>query len=197
MGLIVPCTDKHNAWISHRGGGPVLWAVTHELVSGSRKNGGWKPKTNHQENHQAKKKPMNTSLNSASKADIMCKLHEIIDYHLFESTSWPIEGDALSAFFRTLDDMGLQEAVLGESNASRYTALGVDCGAPLATYFIGAHEPIEIPMSLEQEGLIGREEAETFYSSLEDDDDSYVERVEKLVRHAHRRFCGVKSGVMQ
>jgi hypothetical protein len=34
---------------------PILWAVTHELVSGSRKNGGWKPTTNLPENQQANK----------------------------------------------------------------------------------------------------------------------------------------------
>jgi hypothetical protein len=37
----------------------ILWDVTHELVSGSRKNGGWKPTTNHPENQQ-RRKPMNT-----------------------------------------------------------------------------------------------------------------------------------------
>ena len=35
--------------------GRILWAVTHELVSDGRKNGGWKPTTNHPENQQAKK----------------------------------------------------------------------------------------------------------------------------------------------
>ena len=33
---------------------------------------------------------MDTSPNSTSNADIKRKLNEIIDYHLFESTSWPL-----------------------------------------------------------------------------------------------------------
>jgi len=99
-----------------------------------------------------------------------------------------------------LKEMGLQEAVPGTKDTSRYTTLGIDCGAPLASYFIGAHDPMEIPEALEQEGLIEWEEAEAFYSSLEDHQDETVllHRVEMLVRQAYRRFCGaMKEGVMQ
>jgi hypothetical protein len=154
--------------------------------------------TIHPQHHQRKEIEMNTSLNPANRADIMRKLHEIIDYHLFESTSWPADTDAVRAFFRMLNEMGLEEAVQGERNTTRYTTLGIDCGAPLASYFIGAHEPMEVPDLLEMQGLIEAEEAQAFYTSLEeDDDDSHVERVEKLVRRAHRRFCGVKKDLMQ
>ena len=138
---------------------------------------------------------MNMSLNPA-KADIMRKLHRTIDYHLFESTSWPADIDAVSAFFRMLEELGLEEAVPG-TNYRRYTAIGIDCEAPLACYFIGAHEPTEIPEQLEIHGLIEAEETRAFYSSLDDEDERILERVEMLVRRAHRRFCGVKGSAMQ
>jgi hypothetical protein len=135
--------------------------------------------------------PLPTQIN---KTDIVRRLHEIIDYHLFESTSWPAGGDAVSAFWRMLEEIGLTEAVAGMEDTTRFTTLGFDCGAPLASYFIGAHEPMEIPSLLERQGLIEEEEEEeAFYSLLEDGDESVFEHVEMLVRRAHRRFCGIKD----
>ena len=140
---------------------------------------------------------MNNPPHPMSKAEIVWRLHEIIDYHLFESTSWPADIDAVRAFFRMLEEMGLEEAVPGTKD-TRYTVLGIDCGAPLATYFIGAHDPMEIPMSLEQVGLIEWEEAEVFYSSPETENEAVLHRrVEMLVRRAYRRFCGMKGSAMQ
>jgi hypothetical protein len=110
--------------------------------------------------HQKTEIEMDTSLNPANKADIMRKLHETIDYHLFESTSWPADIDAVRAFFQMLEEMGLQQAVRGERNAFRFTALGIDCEAPLASCFIGAHEPFAIPMILKEHGLIDDAEEE-------------------------------------
>ena len=86
---------------------------------------------------------MDTSPNSTSNADIKRKLDEKIDYHLFESTSWPIADDEVRPFFRMLEEMGLQETVPGTKNTCRYTALGIDCGTELAVCFIGAHEPYD------------------------------------------------------
>ena len=140
---------------------------------------------------------MDTSPNSTSNADIKRKLDEMIDYQLFEAPSWPIADDEVRPFFRMLEEMGLKETVPGTKDTFRYTALGIDCGAPLASYFIGATEPTEIPEQLEMQGLIEAEEAEAFYSSLEDEDENVFKQVEMLVRRAHRRFCGVKKDVMQ
>ena len=134
--------------------------------------------------------PLPTQIN---KTDIVRRLHAIIDYHLFTSTSWPAGGEAVYAFWRMLKEIGLTEAVAGMVDTFRFTTLGFDCGGPLASYFIGACEPWEIPMLLEQQGLIEEEEAEAFYSLLEDQDESVFERVEMLVRRAHRRFCGIKD----
>jgi hypothetical protein len=139
---------------------------------------------------------MNTSSNSTSPADIKRKLDEIVDYHLFETTSWPIADDEVRTFWRTVDEMGLQETVPGAKDTYRYTAFGIDCGVELASCFIGAHEPFEIPMILKKHELIDDAEEEAFYSFLSEelaDDGLLLKHVEVLVRRAHARLFRVKD----
>ena len=70
---------------------------------------------------------MNTSPEPMSKIDIIRKLNEIVDYHLFESWHWPADENELRSFWRMVEEMGLQELVPGKANTVRDTALGVDC----------------------------------------------------------------------
>ena len=139
---------------------------------------------------------MDTSPNSTSNADIKRKLNEIIGYHLFESTSWPIADDEVRAFWRTVEEMGLKETVPGTKDTFRVTALGKDCGVTLASCFIGAFEPFEIPMILKKHGLIDDAEEEAFHSFLSEelaDDGLLLKHVEVLVRRAHARLYRVKD----
>ena len=139
---------------------------------------------------------MDTSPNSTSNADIKRKLDEMIDYQLFESTSWPIADDEVLTFWRTVDEMGLQETVPGAKDTYRYTAFGIDCGVELASCFIGAHEPFEIPMILKEHGLIDDAEEEAFHSFLCEElagDGLHLKHVEVLVRRAHARLFRVKD----
>ena len=135
---------------------------------------------------------MNTSPYQTNKTtQIKRQLHEMVDYYLFESPSWPADDDGVRAFFRTLVELGLTEAVPGQKDTTRVTTLGIDCEAPLVSCFIGAHDPVEIPMILETEGLIHEEEAEAFYLEAEGQD--VLHQVEMLVRLAHRRYCAIKN----
>lgn len=139
---------------------------------------------------------MKTSPNSTSNADIKRKLNEIIDYHLFETTSWPVDENEVRAFWRTVEEMGLKESVPGTKDAFRFTALGIDCGVELASCFIGALEPYEIPTILKDHGLIEDAEEEAFYSFLSEElatDGLHLKHVEVLVRRAHARLSGVKD----
>ena len=139
---------------------------------------------------------MNTSLNPANKADIMRKLHEIGDYHLFETTSWPADENEVRAFWRTVEEMGLKETVPGTKDTFRFTALGKDCGVTLASCFVGALEPFEIPMVLKEHGLIDDAEEEAFHSFLVEElagDGLHLKHVEVLVRRAHARLFRVKD----
>ena len=123
-----------------------------------------------------------------NKRDIMQQLHEMVDHHLFESTTWPADRESVVGFNRFLEQMALTERVAGTDNTFRFTVLGRDCGLPLAHYLIGAHEPTEIPESLQYLGLIDEDEAESAYSLLEGPD--FLKCVEKLVRRAYFRTFG-------
>ncbi|XIA64956.1 hypothetical protein ACFIOY_00250 [Bradyrhizobium sp. TZ2] len=139
---------------------------------------------------------MNTSPNSTSKADIKRKLNEKVDYHLFETTSWPADENEVRAFWRTVEEMGLKETVPGTKDTFRVTALGKDCGVTLAACFIGAYEPFEIPMILKEHGLIDDAEEKAFHSFLSEElagDELLLKYVEVLVRRAHARLYRVKD----
>ena len=71
---------------------------------------------------------MDTSPNSTSNADIKRKLDEKIDYHLFESTSWPIADDEVRPFWRAVEEMGLRETVPGTKDTSAIQLLASTAG---------------------------------------------------------------------
>lgn len=140
---------------------------------------------------------MDASPKSMSKAAIVRRLNEMIDYHLYNSETWPADEGAVSAFWRTLEQWGLTEMVPGQEGSIRYTALGIDCGAPMASYFIGAHEPMEVPMMLESRGLIDEHEVDAFYSSEEDEREIVLHTVAEMVRRSHRIYCGLTNEHIQ
>jgi hypothetical protein len=133
----------------------------------------------------------NLMLDQPNRIDIARKLQGIVDYHLFASTSWPADIESVIAFWRTLEQLGLEERVLGGNDTIQFTALGVDCGAPLVSCLIGAHNLMEIPFLLERLGLIEMEDAAEAYSFTGDDE--FVRQVEALVRRAHFRVYGQSS----
>lgn len=138
---------------------------------------------------------MKTSSELTSKAEVMHKLHKIIDYHLYESECWPADEEAVSAFWRILERLGLTEGL--PQGAIRYTVLGIECEAPMASYLIGAHEPMEVPMMLEKHGLINEQEADDFYASMEVDSSDILHEVEAMVRRAFSTLCGFKNEHVQ
>ena len=139
---------------------------------------------------------MDTSPNSTSNADIKRKLDEMIDYQLFESPSWPIADDEVRAFSEWSKRWDCKRPCQERKNTFRYTALGIDCGVELASCFIGAIEPFEIPMILKEHGLIDDAEEEAFHSFLCEElagDGLHLKHVEVLVRRAHARLFKVKD----
>jgi hypothetical protein len=125
--------------------------------------------------------------NRLNKEDIVRQLREMIDHHLFASPSWPADKASRDQLWHFAEQHGLQYRVPGTKNTFRETALGVDCGFPLATYLIGAHDPFEIPEGLHALGLIDLEDLEAPHSI----GGEYLQRVEKLVREAYSRSFGL------
>jgi hypothetical protein len=128
--------------------------------------------------------------NRLNKEEIVRQLHEMIDHHLFGSAGWPADKASRDRLWHFAEQHGLRTRVPGTDNTIRYTALGVECGLPLATYLIGAHDPLEIPEQLHDLGLISLEDMEAAWS-LPIEGQDYLQCVEKLVREAYTRSFGL------
>jgi hypothetical protein len=121
-----------------------------------------------------------------SKAAAICKLHEIADYHLLGSGGWPASEESLSAFFRTIRDLGLDEDV-HEFGATRSTPLGNEVLVDLMTVFAGCWELADIPFFLADHGYIDSNEAEELRELPLSD---FERRLRFLVNRAYVDFCG-------
>jgi hypothetical protein len=120
------------------------------------------------------------------KAAIICKLHEITDDYLLVSAKWPMEGEAIATFWKTLKELGLEEDVPGTDGHIQSTALGRELSVDLMIAFVGAHELWEIPFILESNGYIEESEAEELWSGPL----VQAERMlHQYVLRAYRQFC--------
>jgi hypothetical protein len=122
-----------------------------------------------------------------NKADICRALHNAAEFHLFGAGSWPADREALSAFWKMLDDLGLTTVIPDEKpGTTQYTPLGLELNVELMSIFAGAVELWDIPLVLDLMGHLDDEEAETIYASTS----RHSERViRQLVRRVYFKFC--------
>ena len=91
----------------------------------------------------------------------ICKLQEIADHHLLGPGGWPACGESVPAFFRTIRDLGLDEAVQG--GFTRSTTLGNELSVELMTVFAGCWDSVNVPNILAEHGYIEWSEAEELW----------------------------------
>jgi hypothetical protein len=101
---------------------------------------------------------------NASKAAIICKLHEITDHYLFGPGTWPIDRELLGTFFNTIRELGLDEDVPDSPGSTRCTDLGRELNLDLISVFVGAWDLLEIPWILESNGYLEEDETEAIWS---------------------------------
>jgi hypothetical protein len=89
-----------------------------------------------------------------TRAAIICKLHEIIDHHLFGPGGWPAEREAVPAIFRYVRELGLYENVPDSPGTARQTLLGEELKLYLMMAFAGAWHLWDIPYLLEEHGYL-------------------------------------------
>ena len=87
---------------------------------------------------------------TVDKVLVICKLHEIVDYYLLGDGTWPLDRESLQAFWKTVRDLGLDEAVAGQPGTTRFTVLGKELKLDLIMAFVGAWDMWEIPSILEE-----------------------------------------------
>ena len=122
-----------------------------------------------------------------NKADICRALYNAAEFHLFGAGSWPADREALSAFWKMLDDFGLTTVVPEEKPGTiQYTPLGLELNVELMSIFAGAVELWDIPLVLDLMGHLDDEEAETIYASTSRHSEHVIRQ---LVRRVYFKFC--------
>jgi hypothetical protein len=121
-----------------------------------------------------------------TKAAAIRKLHEIADHHLLGSGGWPASEQSLSAIFRTIRDLGLDEEVHDGRGTTRSTPLGKEVSVDLMTLFAGCWELSEIPSMLVDRGYLNWKEAEELCALPSSD---FERRLRLVVVRAYLDFC--------
>jgi hypothetical protein len=109
--------------------------------------------------------PAQTSPNRAenptmNRYKILAEVEVIVLARLFGNGPWLIDPETGVALQRRLEQMGLEERVPGTTDMWRNTPLGSELHLDLLMVFMGLWDEWEIPMILEDHGLIDDLEAE-------------------------------------
>ena len=119
------------------------------------------------------------------KAAVISELHTMIHSRLFGSRPWLAEYDIVDAISTKLEDLGLQETCGDHSH--RATPLGKELDWDLLGVFLGIHYEWEMPMILEEHGLIDEVEAERLLEVLDTENAEQILR--PTVQKAFLNYC--------
>lgn len=118
---------------------------------------------------------------------VITELHAMVHSRLFSRRPWLPDQEAIGAMNRKLHDLGLKEEVPGQPGTTCSTSLGTELSMQLMLVFMGLCDYCEIPMILENHGLIDKLECENIYDKLEDGvDPEHV--LLRIVRRAYFEF---------
>ncbi len=111
----------------------------------------------------------------------------MVHSRLFGRRPWLADREACDAMGRKLRDMGLDEQVLGWPGAARSTNFGKEQHLDLVMVFMGLWDACEVPIILEDYGLIDDLECDKIYDQLEAGvDPEHV--MLRIVRQAYLEF---------
>jgi len=121
------------------------------------------------------------------KRTVVQGLHALMVTRLFGGCPWLADRKTCDALGRKLNELGLQEFVPGDNLTTRSTALGNELHVDLVMVFIGLWDEWEIPMILEDYGLIDEIDTDRIVELLETCSDP--ERLLRpIVRKAYRNY---------
>ena len=93
-----------------------------------------------------------------NKAKIIAELENMVVARLFSGRAWLADREIISAYNRKLLQMGLVEQVCGEPLTWQITPLGKELDVDLFQVFIGLWDEWEVPLILEEHGLLNESE---------------------------------------
>ena len=106
-----------------------------------------------------------------AKAHVIADVHMMVTTRLFSSQPWLPDREACEAISKKLEDLGLQARVSPDSDTTTCTPLGKELELDLIMVFVGLWDTPEMPLILEQYGLIDRIDEFRIYDRLEFGDD--------------------------
>jgi hypothetical protein len=129
-----------------------------------------------------------TELNDMNKAEIIAELENMVADRLLSGQPWLADRETFSAINRKLIQMGLWEEVGVEPQTWRTTPLGKELHLDLFQAFMGVIHEWDVPLILEEYGLIDQSEFDAIIECTSDADaESLLERYVKRAYLDYRK----------
>jgi len=107
-------------------------------------------------------------MSAMNKAKIIMELENMVVARLFSREPWLADRETFSAVNRKLIQMGLVEVVCVEPLTWQISPLGKELDVVLFEVFMGLFDEEEVPMILEDHGLIDESEVDAIYARMSD-----------------------------
>ena len=120
------------------------------------------------------------------KSEVCQKLHRAAEFHLLGLGLWPADQEAVAAFWRLLQKLGLTAVFPDEHGTVRYTPLGLELNVELFSIFAGAVGLWDIPLLLDLMGHLEDEEADAIYNTRSKHPEHVIRR---HVLRVYFKFC--------
>ena len=115
-----------------------------------------------------------TEVSAMNKAEIIAELENMVAARLFSGQPWPADDETVSAYHQKLIEMGLLEQVRAEPQTCRTTPLGKELDVDLFQVFMGITWEWEMPITLEQYGLLSESEADAIFECASEADAEFL-----------------------
>ena len=115
-----------------------------------------------------------TEVSAMNKAKIIAELENIVVARLFSGQPWLAERETVSAVYRKLIQMGLLEQIRDEPPSWQTTPLGKELDVDLFQVFMGITWEWEMPITLEQYGLLSESEADAIFECASEADAEFL-----------------------
>jgi hypothetical protein len=119
-----------------------------------------------------------------NKAKIISELNMVVA-RLFGRQSWLADRETYSAVKRKLIQMGLVEQIFVET--SRITALGRELDVDLFQVFMGVMHEWDVPITLEEDGLLNESEFDAITESSKVDAETLLSGMRKRAYFVYRK----------
>ena len=135
-----------------------------------------------------------TEVSAMNKAEIIAELENMVVARLFSGQPWLADPETCSAIWRKLIQMGLLEQVRYEPTRWRTTPLGKELDLDLFLVFMGVICEWDVPITLEEYGLLTEPEFDAIIESSEADAETLLSGYVKRAYFDYRKAAKLCSG---